>query len=64
MNIIFSDILAALALVFILEGLMPFINPETSRRIFLMATQMNNQALRFLGLMSILFGLVLLYFAR
>ncbi len=64
MNIIFSDILAALALVFILEGLMPFINPETSRRIFLMATQMNNQALRFLGLMSMLFGLVLLYLVR
>lgn len=64
MDINFSDLLAALALVFVLEGLMPFINPEGIRRIFLLAAQMNNQTLRLLGMMSMLAGLMLLYLVR
>jgi len=60
-DINFSDLLTALALVFVLEGLMPFINPEGIRKVFLMAAQMDNQTLRFLGITSMLVGLILLY---
>ena len=59
-----SDLLTALALVFVLEGLMPFINPEGIRKVFLMAAQMDNQTLRFVGITSMLFGVILLYIVR
>jgi uncharacterized protein YjeT (DUF2065 family) len=64
LNINFSDLLSALALVFILEGLTPFLNPEGLRKIFLTAAQMDNKTLRFLGVTSMLFGLILLYVVR
>jgi uncharacterized protein YjeT (DUF2065 family) len=63
LNINFSDLLSALALVFILEGLTPFLNPEGLRKIFLTAAQMDNKTLRFLGVTSMLVGL-LLYVVR
>tara|TARA_B100001142_G_C14306045_1_gene644795 strand:- start:1536 stop:1733 length:198 start_codon:yes stop_codon:yes gene_type:complete len=63
-NIDFSDLLAALALVFILEGLIPFLNPESIRKIFLAAAQMDNQTLRFLGVSSMLVGSIMLYIIR
>jgi uncharacterized protein YjeT (DUF2065 family) len=53
-DINFSDLLAALALVFILEGLSPFLNPEGIRKVFLAAAHMDNQTLRFLGVSSML----------
>jgi uncharacterized protein len=63
-DINFSDLLAALALVFILEGLMPFLNPEGIRKVFLTAAQMDNKTLRFLGVTSMMVGLILLYIVR
>lgn len=58
------DLLTALALVFILEGIMPFINPEGLRKMFLLAVQLNNTTLRFIGISSMLLGLVILYIVR
>jgi len=63
-DINFSELLAALALVFVFEGLMPFINPEGMRKVYLLAAQMNNQTIRFLGISSMLVGVVLLYIVR
>ncbi len=63
-DINFSDLLAALALVFVFEGLMPFINPEGMRKVYLLAAQMDNQTLRFLGITSMLVGVILLYVVR
>jgi uncharacterized protein YjeT (DUF2065 family) len=63
-DINFSDLLAALALVFVLEGLVPFINPEGMRKVYLLAAQMDNQIIRFLGVTSMLVGVVLLYIVR
>ena len=59
-----TDLLSAIALVFILEGITPFINPDALRRIFLMAAQLDNNTLRFIGLSSMIMGLVILYFVR
>ena len=56
--------LSAVALVFVLEGIIPFIKPDAMRKMYIMATQMNNTTLRFIGLSSMLFGLLLLYFVR
>ena len=59
-----TDLLSAIALVFILEGITPFINPEALRKIFLMAAQLDNNTLRFIGLSSMILGLLILYFVR
>jgi hypothetical protein len=59
-----TDLLSAIALVFILEGITPFINPDALRRIFLMAAQLDNNTLRFIGLSSMIVGLLILYFVR
>jgi len=63
-NINFSDLLAAVALLFIFEGLMPFLNPDGLRKVFQIVAQLDNQKLRFLGITSMLFGIVLLYIVR
>lgn len=59
-----TDLLSAIALVFILEGITPFINPDALRRIFLLAAQLDNNTLRFIGLSSMIIGLLILYFVR
>jgi len=56
-----SELLTALALVFILEGIMPFLNPNGLRKMFALALQLDDSTLRFIGLSSMLAGLVLLY---
>lgn len=58
------DLLSAIALVFILEGITPFINPDALRKVFLMAVQLDNNTLRFIGLSSMIIGLLILYFVR
>lgn len=59
-----KELLSALALVLILEGIMPFINPEGLRRVFLLAARLDNATLRFVGITSMLLGLIILYMAR
>ncbi len=51
----------AIALVLIIEGIFPFINPDGMRRTLLAISQLPDQPLRFAGLTSMLIGLVLLY---
>ena len=59
-----TELLSAIALVFILEGIMPFVNPNWIKRVFLAASQLDNTALRFVGVSSMLIGVVLLYIVR
>lgn len=56
------SLLAALGLFFVLEGLMPFLNPRGWRGIFLQIAQFSDGQLRFFGLVAILFGILLLAF--
>ncbi|HET9976602.1 MAG TPA: DUF2065 domain-containing protein [Burkholderiaceae bacterium] len=53
-------LLGALALMLIIEGLLPFIAPRTWREVFERATRMSDGQIRFVGLMSLAVGLVLL----
>ncbi len=59
-----SDLLAAIALVLVIEGIMPFINPGGLRRALLMIAQMNDNTLRFTGLTSMILGILLLNLIR
>jgi len=54
----------AFGLVFILEGLMPFLLPGTWRRMMIQITLQNDKTLRIFGLMSMLIGLAWLYLMR
>jgi uncharacterized protein YjeT (DUF2065 family) len=59
-----QDLGAAIALVLVIEGLLPFINPGGMRRAILMVSQLNDHTLRFLGLTSMMLGLLLLNLIR
>ena len=59
-----SDFLTAIALVFVIEGIMPFSNPSGLRKMFILAASMEDAKLRFIGLTSMVSGLVLLYLVR
>ena len=52
---------AAIALVFIVEGMLPFISPTRWRAMLAMAAQMDDRMIRNIGLGSMLFGVVVLY---
>ena len=52
---------AALALVLVIEGLMPLIAPGGWRRMFAQILQMNDGQIRFFGMCSVLLGLALLW---
>ena len=51
----------ALALVFIIEGMLPFISPDRWRKLLTMADQMDDRVIRNVGLGSMLFGVLVLY---
>ena len=53
-------LLGALALMLVAEGLLPFLSPATWREVFERATRMSDGQIRFIGLISLVAGLVLL----
>ena len=53
-------LLGALALMLVFEGLLPFVSPSAWRQMFERATQLSDGQLRFIGLSSMLAGLLLL----
>ena len=59
-----TTFLMALALMLILEGVLPFIAPTLWRDTFRKITQMSDGQIRFVGLSSMIVGLLLLLFVR
>ena len=55
------DLGAALALVLVLEGIWPFLNPGAVRRTLTMIAQTSDATLRLTGAASMLLGVVILY---
>ncbi len=51
----------AIALVFIIEGMLPFISPGRWRNMLALVADMDDRVIRNVGLGSMLFGVVLLY---
>jgi uncharacterized protein YjeT (DUF2065 family) len=59
-----SDVwLAALALMLVIEGILPFTAPRIWRETFKTLVQMSDGQIRFAGLASMVIGLAVLYFA-
>lgn len=59
-----STLLLALALMLVIEGLLPFVAPRVWRETFRRATELADGQLRFIGLASISVGLMLLMVVR
>jgi len=60
-SVAFWDVaLSAVALMLVAEGLLPFVSPLSWRRIFERALQMSDGQIRFLGLVSVVAGVVML----
>ncbi len=55
-----QDLLAALCLVMVIEGMMPFISPRSSRKLAVNIAQLDDRTLRMVGLFSMLVGIGLL----
>ncbi|MGD8567121.1 MAG: DUF2065 domain-containing protein [Gammaproteobacteria bacterium] len=58
------DLLRALALVLVVEGLLPFLNPAVFRQAMHMISQMDDKSLRSGGVASMVAGVLLLYFVN
>ena len=59
-----TEILTAVALYLILEGLIPFSSPERFRRSVVRIAQMDDNQLRMVGLIAMAGGLLLLFVVR
>lgn len=59
-----SDFLAAVALILVIEGVMPFLSPDTMRRTMQQITRLPDRTLRIIGLISMIGGSLLLYLVR
>jgi uncharacterized protein YjeT (DUF2065 family) len=57
-----STLLLAFALMLVIEGLMPFAAPRVWRETFRRVTEMNDGQVRFIGLTSMLIGIVIMAF--
>ena len=59
-----NDLWVAMALMLVLEGMVPFLSPDALRRMLVTLMQMDNRSMRIAGLISMLAGVVLLYLVR
>ena len=59
-----NTLLLALALMLVIEGLLPFLAPRVWRDTFRRVTELSDGQIRFIGLSSMLFGVVLLTLFR
>ena len=56
-----AQILQAVALVLVIEGILPFLSPGSWRQGMQQVVGMSNRAIRTIGLLSMLLGVILLY---
>jgi uncharacterized protein len=59
-----SDLVAALGLFFVFEGIAPFLNPRGVKRAFAKLLDVGDRELRIAGLGSMLLGVVILFLVR
>jgi len=59
-----DTLLIAFALMLVLEGILPFLLPGIWREAFKKLTEIGDNQVRFIGLTSMLLGLLLLYLVK
>ena len=58
------DLLLALALILVIEGLLPFVNPGGFKQAMQMISQMSEKQLRISGFVSMTLGVLLMYIVK
>jgi uncharacterized protein len=64
MPINLTDLLAALGLLLVMEGIAPFVNPQGVKRALAKLLEVRDRELRIAGLGSMLVGVVILFLVR
>ncbi|HIG78486.1 MAG TPA: DUF2065 domain-containing protein [Cycloclasticus sp.] len=59
-----SELFAAIALVLVLEGIIPFMSPDALRKTYQRLMEMDDRTIRMSGLVSMIAGVVLLTLVR
>jgi len=59
-----ADLLEALGLLLVLEGIAPFLHPQGVKRAFARLLTLQDRELRFAGLGSMLVGVIILFLVR
>jgi hypothetical protein len=59
-----TDLFAALSLVLVIEGLMPFINPGAYKSTMMQMASFPEKTIRVIGLVSMIAGVICLYLVR
>jgi len=59
-----QEILTAVALLLVIEGMLPFIGPQAYKQLVAQISRLGDNQLRTFGLTSMIAGLVLLFFVR
>ena len=59
-----KELFSALALVLVIEGILPFLSPRTMRSYMAQMGQMDDRTLRITGLVTMIAGVLLLYLVR
>ena len=59
-----TDLFAAIALVFVIEGIMPFAFPQKWKEMISQVSALPNRPVRVMGGVSMVIGLLLLYWVR
>lgn len=56
-----KELLIAFALLLVIEGIMPFLNPNAWRNSLSKVSELNNNKVRLIGFLSMMSGVILLY---
>ena len=59
-----QEILTAVALLLVIEGMLPFVGPQIYKQLVAQIARLGDNQLRTFGLTSMIAGLVLLFFVR
>ncbi|MBV1912517.1 MAG: DUF2065 domain-containing protein [Cycloclasticus sp.] len=59
-----EELFAAIALVLVLEGIVPFISPDALRKTYQRLMEMDDKTIRMSGLVSMIAGVILLTLVR
>jgi uncharacterized protein YjeT (DUF2065 family) len=61
---LWNELAAALCMVLVIEGILPFLSPRRWRSVAEMAVRVDDLTVRMLGFTSMVIGTTLLYFVR
>ncbi len=59
-----DDLVRAIALVLVIEGMLPFLSPDGWRQAMIQAGRLSDKILRSVGFVSMLIGVLILYLTR